>query len=81
MPIELGMTLFEQEIKSIMKKLIIVLIAIAFSTTLYAESSVWKLTTGNGSFSLAGSCHLLRKSDYPLPGEFEAAYKLSLRLI
>ncbi len=58
-----------------MKKLIIVFIAIVFSTTVYAESSVWKLDTDNGSFYIAGSCHVLRKSDYPLPEEFELAYK------
>jgi hypothetical protein len=58
-----------------MKKLIIVFITILFSTTVYAESSVWKLDTDNGSFYLVGSCHVLRKSDYPLPEEFESAYE------
>lgn len=58
-----------------MKKLIIVFIAIVlFSTAVYAESSVWKLDADNGSFYLAGSCHVLRNSDYPLPEEFETAY-------
>ncbi len=57
-----------------MKKLIIVLIALVFSTTVYAESSVWKLNADKGTFYLAGSCHVLRKSDYPLPEEFESAY-------
>ncbi len=57
-----------------MKKLIIVLIALVFSATVYAESSVWKLKTDKGTFYLAGSCHVLRKSDYPLPEEFESAY-------
>ena len=58
-----------------MKKLIIIFIAIVlFSTAVYAESSVWKLDADNGSFYLAGSCHVLRKSDYPLPEEFESAY-------
>jgi uncharacterized protein YbaP (TraB family) len=64
-----------QEIELIMKKLIIIFIAIVlFSTAVYAESSVWKLDVDNGSFYLAGSCHVLRKSDYPLPEEFESAY-------
>ncbi len=57
-----------------MKKLIIVLIALVFSTTVYAESSVWELIADKGTFYLAGSCHVLRKSDYPLPEEFELAY-------
>jgi len=59
-----------------MKKLIIIFfITIVSSTTVYAESSVWKLDANNGSFYLAGSCHVLRKSDYPLPEEFESAYE------
>ncbi len=57
-----------------MKKLIIVLIALVLSTTVYAESSVWKLTADKSTFYLAGSCHVLRESDYPLPEEFESAY-------
>jgi len=59
-----------------MKKLIVIFIAIVlFSTAVYAESSVWELDADNGSFYLAGSCHVLRKSDYPLPEEFELAYE------
>ncbi len=57
-----------------MKKIIIVFLTIVFSTAVYAESSVWKLEADNGSFYMAGSCHVLRKSDYPLPEEFESAY-------
>jgi len=57
-----------------MKKIIIIFITLVFSTAVYAESSVWKLDGDNGSFYLAGSCHVLRKSDYPLPEEFESAY-------
>jgi uncharacterized protein YbaP (TraB family) len=70
-----------QEKKLIMKKLIIVIITLVFSTAVYAESSVWKLDTENGSLYLAGSCHVLRKSDYPLPEEFEAAYKDAEQII
>ncbi len=66
----------------IMKKLIIVFITIVFSTTaVYAESSVWKLDTDKGSFYLAGSCHVLRKSDYPLPEEYESAYAAADQVI
>lgn len=64
-----------------MKKLIIVFITIVFSTTVYAESSVWELDTDKGSFYLAGSCHVLRASDYPLPEEFEAAYDASDQVV
>ena len=64
-----------------MKKAIIVFITIVFSTAVYAESSVWKLDADNGSFYLAGSCHVLRKSDYPLPEEFESAYAAADQVI
>jgi hypothetical protein len=43
--------------------------------TAYAESSVWKLAFGSNNFYIAGSCHVLRKSDYPLPEKFEFAYE------
>jgi uncharacterized protein len=58
-----------------MKKIIIILITLILSNTAYAESSVWKLVSGNNNFYIAGSCHVLRKSDYPLPEEFECAYE------
>ncbi len=66
--------IYEDRKERRMKRVIIVLIALVFSTTVYAESSVWELDADNGTFYLAGSCHVLRKSDYPLPEEFESAY-------
>ncbi|MBA4389234.1 MAG: TraB/GumN family protein, partial [Verrucomicrobia bacterium] len=47
----------------------------------FAESSVWAVTGSNSTVYLAGSCHVLRGSDYPLPPEFETAYKKSSRLV
>jgi uncharacterized protein YbaP (TraB family) len=41
----------------------------------WAESSVWVVRTPTSAVYLAGSCHVLRASDYPLPPEFEAAYR------
>jgi len=41
---------------------------------LAAKSSVWKVSKGDRSVYLGGTCHILRPSDYPLPAEFEAAY-------
>ncbi len=64
-----------------MKKFIIVVITIFLSTAVYAESSVWKLEADNVNFYLAGSCHVLRKSDYPLPEEFESAYDAADQVI
>ncbi len=65
-----------------MKKVIIFLITVVFSVTVYAESSVWKLNSDiNSNFYIAGSCHVLSKSDYPLPDEFESAYANADRVI
>jgi uncharacterized protein YbaP (TraB family) len=42
-----------------------------------AESSVWKLQKGGSVMFLGGTCHLLRQSDFPLPAEFDRAYRAS----
>jgi len=41
---------------------------------LSAQSSVWKVTDGQQTLYLGGTCHILRKVDFPLPAEFEQAY-------
>ena len=42
-----------------------------------AESSVWKVEFEKDVVLLAGTVHILRPSDYPLPGEFDRAYAAS----
>jgi uncharacterized protein len=42
-----------------------------------AESMVWKAQKGNSVIYLGGTFHILRESDFPLPPEFEKAYKAS----
>ncbi len=42
-----------------------------------AKSPVWKVENGNNITYLAGTIHVLRSSDYPLPAAFEQAYKHS----
>jgi uncharacterized protein len=46
-----------------------------------AESSVWVVTSRTSTVYLAGSYHILRASDYPLPPEFEAAYRQSAKIV
>jgi uncharacterized protein YbaP (TraB family) len=46
-----------------------------------AESSVWKVHADSSHLYLGGSSHLLRESDYPLPGEFGLAFSNSAVLI
>ena len=45
------------------------------------EGSVWKVESANTHIYLCGTIHLLRKSDYPLPAPYEAAYKDSQKLV
>ena len=45
-----------------------------------AQSSVWSVGSGDDRIFLAGTVHLLRPSDYPLPEEFEQAYQAADRL-
>jgi len=42
-----------------------------------AESSVWKVTDGEGVLYIGGTIHLLTAEDYPLPVEFDQAYAAS----
>jgi uncharacterized protein YbaP (TraB family) len=42
-----------------------------------AESSVWKAQKGTTVIYLGGTFHVLRETDFPLPPEFDQAYKAS----
>lgn len=58
--------------------LIMVLLAAAGA---WAESSVWVVKGPKVTVYLAGSCHMLRASDHPLPAEFAKAYQLSKQIV
>jgi uncharacterized protein len=49
-----------------------------FST--HAQTSVWRISDGDSTVYLAGTVHLLRQQDYPLPVAYEQAYSASDRL-
>lgn len=53
---------------------------IALGGQCLGQSSVWKVTHGENTVYLGGTCHLLRKADYPLPKEFDLAYEKSDKL-
>ncbi|WP_163932076.1 TraB/GumN family protein [Paraferrimonas sp. SM1919] len=67
-------------IKYLSSLLVIVLVAL-FSSAAVAKSSVWKVSKGGKYFYVGGTIHLLKESDYPLPSEFDKAYKDSDKLI
>ncbi len=57
--------------KSLLRSL---LAAVALTSSLHAQTSVWKVTKGDSVLYLGGTCHVLRPSDFPLPSEFDQAY-------
>lgn len=46
----------------------------------FAQASVWQINKGDSKIYLAGTVHLLRLQDYPLPAAFEQAYEASQSL-
>ena len=53
------------------------MLALFICTWASAESSVWKAQKNNSIIYLGGTFHMLRETDYPLPPEFDKAYKAS----
>lgn len=61
-----------------MKRILLSIVLVVFaSTSASAESSVWKAQKDGSIIYLGGTFHILRETDYPLPPEFEKAYKAS----
>lgn len=54
---------------------ILLLLGLSLSSFSYGDSSVWKVSSGDNTLYLGGTVHLLRPSDYPLPPEYEQAYR------
>ena len=46
-----------------------------------AASSVWQISQGSSVLYLAGTIHMLRADDYPLPSEFQDVYQASDLLV
>lgn len=55
-------------------KTFLLLTLYALSLPLQASSPVWLVESGSTKLFLAGTVHILRDSDYPLPRAFETAY-------
>lgn len=56
-------------------------LALLVPACVWAQSSVWEVRGPRTTVYLAGSCHVLRASDHPLPGEFDIAYSRARRLV
>jgi uncharacterized protein len=48
---------------------------LALPTLAQAGTSLWRVSKGNHTLLLGGTVHLLKPSDYPLPDEFEQAFR------
>ena len=59
----------------------VLLCCILFQVSAYAQSPVWKVSTGENHLFVGGTIHVLSQADYPLPGAFDAAYKKSTILV
>ncbi|MDH3974280.1 MAG: TraB/GumN family protein [Deltaproteobacteria bacterium] len=55
-------------------KLLVLICTVLFSSSLHAETSLWKVQSGSSVIYLGGTIHILRSSDFPLPKEFDSAY-------
>jgi uncharacterized protein YbaP (TraB family) len=62
-------------------RMALALILIFAAAGVHAESSVWVVNSPKSIVYLAGSCHVLRASDHPLPAEFFSAYQDSRKII
>ncbi len=60
-----------------LKSCMALLLCLLASTQVIAKSSVWKVEKNGQHIYLGGTIHLLKKSDYPLPGEYDLAYNKS----
>ncbi len=61
-----------------MKKTICILtfsLLALFSAVAFADTSVWVVKSGARSVYLGGTIHILRAWDFPLPAEFDKAYR------
>lgn len=67
-------------------KILIVLVFTLITTSFFvssvaAKSSVWKVSKGNDFVYIAGTIHILPPSEFPLPKEFNQAYKATNTLV
>lgn len=56
-------------------------LAIALSPCAMSDSSVWKVSKGDNHLYVGGTVHLLPEDQFPLPVEFDKAYKASETIV
>ncbi len=60
---------------------VVVTCALLFPPHTYADSFIWKISDGQRELMLGGTVHLLSKSDYPLPADFDRAYQAAAAIV
>lgn len=58
----------------------VLLFGLVFSKSLFAASTVYEVSKGKNKLYLAGTIHMLREQDLPIPAEFDAVYKQSQKI-
>jgi len=61
--------------------LLILVLGLPTIGRLAASDLVWRVQSGTNRIYLAGSIHLLRTSDYPMPASFDAAFQAAHYLV
>lgn len=64
-----------------MKRILCLACLLLIPAWVCADGMVWKVSDGKSHLFLAGTVHVLRKSDYPLPSAFEQAYQAADTLV
>ncbi len=62
-----------------MRYLILLCLFVSFHS--FAETSLWRVSKGDSELLIGGTIHVLSLNDYPLPIEFEKAYKQSQLIV
>lgn len=64
-----------------MQKILLTVALLIGVTRLDAQTSVWKAQKGDSVTYVGATCHLLRPQDFPLPPQFNEAFKASQVLV
>lgn len=66
--------------KRLLVACLIMACAMLLPASSFAQTSVWQVSKGDSKIYLAGTIHLLRQQDYPLPAAFQQAFEASQSL-
>lgn len=59
----------------------LLLLLILYSSHVFSETSLWRVSKGTHTLFIGGTVHVLRKTDYPLPAAFDDAFDQSSKLV